>query len=112
MAVKKKTPTPVIESTKVTRIKANDSVTPKKLVKLANKTEPKKSKTKKNIFAPIFAAGRYFKGAWFELRQVTWPDRKSTWGLTVAVLLFTVFFVVLIVLLDAGFKFLSELILK
>lgn len=112
MADKKKTPTPVIESTKVTRIKANDSVTPKKLIKISDKTEPKKPKSKKSIFAPIFAAGRYFKGAWFELRQVTWPNRKATWGLTVAVLLFTGFFVILIVLLDAGFKFLSEVILK
>ena len=111
MADKKKTPTPV-DSTKVTRIKASDSAEPKKLVKLAKKQEPKTSKPKRNIFTPFVAAGRYFKGAWYELRQVTWPDRKATWGLTIAVMLFTGFFVVLIVLLDAGFKYLSEMILK
>lgn len=56
--------------------------------------------------------GGYFKGAWQELRQVHWPTRQATWGLTGAVLLFSVFFIAFITLLDAGFKFLFEQILK
>ena len=60
----------------------------------------------------VMGIGRYFKGAWTELRQVRWPNRKATWGLVFAVVAFTLFFVVLIVLLDAGFKMLFELILK
>jgi preprotein translocase subunit SecE len=60
---------------------------------------------------PFVAFGGYFKGAWFELRQVRWPNRKATWSLTGAVLLFTAFFVVLILLLDVLFKYLFELIL-
>lgn len=63
------------------------------------------------LLAPIFALGRYFKGAWYELRQVRWPDRKASWSLTGAVLLFTGLFVVLILLLDLLFKYLFELIL-
>ena len=59
------------------------------------------------ILRPI---GGYLKGAWTELRQVRWPDRKATWSLTFAVLMFTLFFAVLIVLLDAGFKYLFDLI--
>jgi preprotein translocase SecE subunit len=55
--------------------------------------------------------GRYLKGAWVELRQVRWPTRGATWSLTGAVLLFTGFFVVMVLLLDAGFKFLFEKIL-
>ena len=54
----------------------------------------------------------YFKGAWYELKQVRWPDRKATWSLTVAVLLFTAFFVALVLVLDAAFKFLFDLIIK
>ena len=69
-------------------------------------------KPKKGIFKILAAIGGYFKGAWKELRQVRWPNRKSTWGLTFAVLLFTAFFFMLITLLDAGFKYLFELILK
>ncbi|MGK2896692.1 MAG: preprotein translocase subunit SecE [Candidatus Saccharimonadales bacterium] len=54
----------------------------------------------------------YFAGAWYELKQVRWPTRKATWGLTIAVLLFSLFFVVFILLLDAGFKYLFEQLLK
>jgi preprotein translocase subunit SecE len=60
----------------------------------------------------FLAIGRYFKYSWIELRQVRWPNRKATWSLTLAVLLFTAFFFILIVLLDAGFKELFNLILK
>lgn len=63
---------------------------------------------KKNVLARI---GGYFKGAWFELRQVRWPNRKATWALTLAVILFSLFFVALIVLLDMLFKYIFELII-
>lgn len=68
-----------------------------------------KKKPIRKILAKI---GGYFKGSWTELRQVRWPDRKSTWGLTFAVILFTAFFIVLIVLLDNGFKELFKIIIK
>ena len=98
---------------KVTRISAKDAA-PKKVT---SKKAPKKSvKVKKEVSNPflkaLFAFGGYFKGAWFELKQVRWPTRKATWGLTLAVILFSTFFVVLIVLLDILFKFLFEIILK
>lgn len=35
---------------------------------------------------------RYFRESWKEVRQVTWPDRKTTWKLTLAVLIFAVVF--------------------
>jgi preprotein translocase SecE subunit len=60
----------------------------------------------------LFAIGGYFKGAWIELRLVRWPTRSATWGLTFAVILFSAFFVVIILLLDVLFKFLFQLILK
>lgn len=69
--------------------------------------EPRKP-SKFNIFASI---GGYFKGAWVELRQVRWPTRRATWSLTGAVLVYSAFFVVLVLLLDAGFKYMFELIL-
>lgn len=54
----------------------------------------------------------YFKESWQELRQVRWTDRRTTWGMTLAVIGFSVFFIVLIVLLDLGFQKLFEIILK
>lgn len=74
----------------------------------ADKPAKKPKKSKKNIFARI---GGYFVGAWQELRQVRWPNRKATWSLTLAVILFSLFFVVIIVLLDSLFKLLFELII-
>jgi preprotein translocase SecE subunit len=35
---------------------------------------------------------KYFRNAWTEIRQVTWPSRKDTWKLTFAVLIFAVMF--------------------
>jgi len=112
----------VAEAKKVTRITAKDDA-PKKAVKPTEATKSKAVKARKtsvkaevsgesteskNVFARI---GGYFKGAWFELRQVRWPNRRATWALTIAVILFSVFFVALIVLLDTFFKWIFEIII-
>lgn len=101
--------------TKVTRISASDT----KPAKQAKKQPVKKvAKTKNNatdikqkrgIISRFFG---YFAGAWYELKQVRWPTRGATWSLTAAVLGFTAFFVLFILLLDAGFKYLFEQLLK
>jgi len=66
----------------------------------------------RNSHNPFVLLGGYFKGAWQELRQVRWPNRKATWGLTLAVIAFVLFFGLLITGLDAAFKLLFQLILK
>ena len=134
MAGKKKTTkAKKSEASNVTRVRATDS-TPTSKKKKAEKpaktktvtatvvaetpstdtTTPKKQKRKIKPGAalkPFKATGGYFKGAWVELKQVRWPNRRATWSMTGAVLLYTAFFVVLVLLLDAGFKYLFELIL-
>ena len=105
---------PSSTSTKVTRIKASDAKASTKKSPADKKAAPTvvaapaKNKTKSERVNIFVALGRYFKGAWIELKQVRWPTRKATWELTAAVLLFTLFFVVLVVILDAGFKALFE----
>lgn len=93
--------------------KATAVVPAEKKTKTSNKTadaQPKVKRIRKKL--GFFAAiGGYFKGAWQELRQVRWPNRRATWSLTGAVLVYSAFFVVLVLLLDAGFKYLFELIL-
>jgi preprotein translocase subunit SecE len=105
--------------TRVTRIRATDT-------KAANtkteKTAPSKSQAEtkaprnkpslSKIARPFVALGGYFKGAWQELREVRWPDRRATWSMTGALLGFTAFVVALVLLLDALFKYLFELILQ
>lgn len=124
MAQKKKAPsrasTSKAESTKVTRITAKDtapkqkktSVNPTSTKKSAPKTTDKPAKkTAEQKRSFLGAIGDYFKGSWTELRQVRWPNRRTTWSLTLAVLVFTAFFVLLVTLLDYLFQMLFERIL-
>lgn len=111
--------------TKITRISASDNGPAKKKLAPAVKVKPataasidKKAKTAKaekrarrKIKHPFGPLLRYLKGSWYELRQVRWPDRRTTWGMTGALLLFTLFFVVVILLIDAGFSQLFKLIM-
>jgi preprotein translocase SecE subunit len=122
------------ETTKVTRITASDDATPKKKTntaapkkrvavskdtqkvttstKLAKSTSGATKKSdEKDQRPPLVSLGEYFAGAWNELRQVRWPNRRTTWALTFAVLIFTAFFVVVIILLDYGFQWLFQRIL-
>lgn len=65
-----------------------------------------KGKLARDVKAPrwLRAFGGYFKGSWQELKQVRWPNRRATWSLTLAVILFTTFFIALILALDYGFE--------
>jgi preprotein translocase SecE subunit len=63
--------------------------------------------TKSRSLAP-----RYFRDSWKELRQVTWPGRKETWKLVVAVFIFAILLGAFIAILDYGLeKLLREVIL-
>jgi len=99
-------------TTKVTRITAQDNtpVAETKETKVKAETKPVVVDTEKRR-NPFRATADYFGGAWYELRQVRWPNRRATWGMTLALLAFTAFFVVLILLLDALFKYVFQLIL-
>ncbi|GHU06940.1 hypothetical protein FACS189431_0680 [Alphaproteobacteria bacterium] len=119
-------------STKIRRIKAateaeiitdpvlNDTKPAKKPKSVSKKAPKKAKKPSKNtapgwlkaigrpfviVFGPI---GRYVKGSWEELRLTKWPNRRATWGLTLAVILFSVFFATIILLVDFGFETLMK----
>lgn len=103
----------------VTRIKAGDDKVSKPAKKttatVSEKTKPAKTKRKapnaKGIARPFVAMGNYFAGSWYELKQVRWPTRGATWSLTLAVLAYSAFFVLLVLALDALFKFIFDLII-
>lgn len=115
----KKSPTKGTSAATVTRIVARDDTGKRKEPAKKPNTPVKGSAPKKEradrprrrAMTPLKATGGYFKGAWQELRQVRWPTRKATWSLTLAMLAFTAFFVVVVLLLDALFKYLFQLIL-
>lgn len=55
----------------------------------------------------------YIRNSWRELRLVTWPNRRETWGLTYAVIIFSVIFGLLIAVVDFGLdKLFKEFIVK
>lgn len=127
---------------KITRIKANDSpsrkeesdepaITRKKVIVKDKKSEKTTRKEIKNaekeisvgernvkekkpfiLIRPIVYLGRYLRDAWRELRQVRWPNRKTTWKMVLAVIVYTAVFVVFISILDLFFSWLFNLILS
>ncbi len=46
----------------------------------------------------------FFRDAWGELRQVSWPNRKETIKMTLAVFMFAIIFSILVGLLDFGLE--------
>lgn len=99
--------------TKITRITASETKKAPKSEKVAStpKVAKKPTKRARGLAKPFVAMGEYFKGAWYELKQVRWPTRRATWGLTGAVVAFTAIIAAIILLLDALFKYLFELML-
>lgn len=125
---------------KITRIKASDgpsrkeevdepAITRKKVVVKDKKTEKEKLKDKKSaekavsadkksgkkpfiLIRPFVYLGRYIRDSWRELRQVRWPNRKATWKMVLAVLVYTAIFVIFISLLDLFFTWLFNIILS
>ena len=56
---------------------------------------------------------KFVREAWVELKKVTWPTRKEALRLTLAVIVFAVFFSIFIQLLDVVFnRIVKEIFLK
>ena len=126
---------------KITRIKASDTsskkedfdepeITRKKVVvsdkktakakrlaarraekELDKSTDHKQGKKVFILFRPFVAFFTYLRDSWREIRQVRWPNRKATWKMVLAVLVYTILFVALISLLDIFLTWLFNLIL-
>ncbi|HVI68946.1 MAG TPA: preprotein translocase subunit SecE [Magnetospirillaceae bacterium] len=94
------------------KTKAKDVKKPSKVGGVLTKRIGAKTDTGlgRDVTAPTWlrAIGGYFKGSYDELRQVKWPNRRATWSLTFAVILFTFAFVALILGLDYAFDLLFK----
>lgn len=100
------------DAPRITRIIAGGG---KKITKITSVSKedkpariPKRRGDRRN---PLGAIGRYLKGSWVELRAVRWPDRKNTWKMTGALIAFTFGFSVLILIIDAGFQYIFNVLL-
>lgn len=72
------------------------------------RTDEASSKKSFMLFRPFIAIGHYFRDSWRELKQVQWPNRRATWALTLAVILFSLFFILMIMLFDWIFNFIMQ----
>lgn len=105
-----KKPGTTIKSTKIKRTAPSKTTLTRTSLKTDTSTSekpPKRSRTN-----PFTAIGGYFRGAWRELKMVRWPTRSATWSMTLAVLVFTLVFAGVILLLDAGFNWAFEQLLR
>ncbi len=85
----------------------------RKAAKLAAKSDAEKPlKSYFILFRPFVAFGRYLRDSWREIRQVRWPNRKATWKMTLAVLVYAALFMVFLTLLDVFFTFIFDLLFK
>ena len=104
------------KQTKNTAKQSNKASTPE-----AKQASTKKVSAEKTDTAPATASKRkgikkilrspfrgYFVGAWRELKEVTWPDRKTTWKFTLIVIMFSVIFSAFTAGLDVGFEKLAK----
>lgn len=100
-------------ATTVKKIKLDSKKSGKKTTTTKSVEKTPKNKPRRKVYNPFTAFVGYVKGSWNELRQVRWPDRRATWGMTLAVIGFTLFFSVIILLLDSLFQILfKDLLLK
>ena len=100
------------KKSKPTPAKAETKVKAKKSEVKAEKVKTKKSKKPFVLFRPFIALGHYLRDSWREIRQVRWPNRKTTWKMVLAVFVYTALFVVIIMVLDALLTLLFNFILK
>ena len=101
--------TVVVKDKKQDKIKAKEA---RKAEKKARRAERKAENKKVFIlFRPFVAIFRYFRDSFIELRQVRWPNRKATWKMVLAVLVYSAIFFAIISLLDLFFSWLFKLIL-
>ena len=81
--------------------------------KAAKKATTEKSTEKKPfiLIRPLVYLGRYIRDSWKELRLVRWPTRKATWKLVLAIFIYTALFIAIIMLLDALFTWLFNIVI-
>lgn len=99
------TPQPVKAAAEKTKKPARKQLRPEK-EKTSSTERPNK------FLAPFRAMKNYFVGSWHELRQVRWPNRKQTWSLTLAVIVFSLLFGLFIFLIDFLFVALFKYIIS
>ena len=100
------------DAPRITRIIAGGGKKTTKKTSVASEDKPARTPKEKGTRTnALKATGGYLAGSWRELRAVRWPDRKNTWKMTGALIAFTLGFSVIILLIDAGFQYIFNVLL-
>ena len=99
----------VVKDKKLEKINRKET---KKAEKLAKKQSSSKERKPFILIRPFVYLGRYLRDSWRELRQVRWPNRKATWKMVLAVIVYTALFMIIITLLDMFFSWIFSLLLS
>lgn len=94
---------------RVTRIKAGEKKTKKAKPTASKAKKSKIAKTKRQN--PIRALFSYIKAAFREIRLVKWPNRKETWAMTLAVIVYSLIMIGIVLLLDNIYDWLFKLVI-
>jgi len=90
--------------TEAKQSKQADKSDPKRRSLALRMKKPPKKSTKKKSSSKVTLRNnpitRYLKGAWYELKHVSWPDRTETVRLTIGVVVYSLFFALFIALVD------------
>lgn len=97
------------------KVRAKEAAEAKKAAKAEKKAAKKAAREGKKVFflfRPFVAIGRYIRDSFREMRQVRWPDRKSTWKMTLSVIVYVILIATFIMLIDALFTVLFNQLFK
>ena len=100
----------VVKDKKTDKVKREEQRKKEKAISV-NTGEKKDEKKPFILIRPFVYLFRYIRDSWRELRQVRWPNRKTTWKMVLAVIIYSALFMVIISLLDLFFSWLFGLIL-
>lgn len=107
---KKSKPAPKPKNQSVDKVDKSVAIAQREVERRVKKQQ--KPKRTFFLFVPFVALGRYLRDAWRELRQVRWPNSKTTWKMVLAVFVYTLIFVAFLVALDLLFDWVFSIILR
>ncbi len=94
------------------KVRAKNRRVARKQAKAEKKAARKAARAGKKpfiLFRPLVAFGHYIRDSFREVRQVRWPNRKATWKMVLSVIIYVAIIATFIMLLDALFTYLFNL---
>lgn len=104
-----KTAGPVASTNKVaTKVKSTKATKTTKATGDGTRAPKRAAPWLRTLLKPVDASVSFLKGSFYELSQVTWPGRRTTWKLTFGVMVFCAIVGVIVLIGDWVFQWLIK----